>query len=135
MVDFEGTWNVANLRTEDPPSQDIPGSIPYTLNAGITLGKAEGFFGSLRGRYFGRRPLSETEEVRALESFQVNARLGYRRKNWEIAVDCLNLLNRSDNDIEYLYESQLAAEGAAVSDRHIHPIEPRMFRVSMTVRF
>ena len=135
MVDLEGTWTVANLRTEDPPSQDIPGSIPYTLNAGITLGKAEGFFGSLRGRYFGRRPLSETEEVRALESFQVNARLGYRRKNWEIAVDCLNLLNRSDNDIEYLYDSQLATEAAPVSDRHIHPIEPRMFRVSMTVRF
>lgn len=135
MVDFEGTWTEASLRTENPPNQDIPGSIPYTINAGITLGKAEGFFGSLRGRYFGRRPLNETQDIQALESFQVNARVGYRLKNWEIAVDCLNLLNRRDNDIEYFYESQLASEAAPVEDRHIHPIEPRMLRVSMTWRF
>lgn len=134
-VDFEGTWTESYLRTENPSSQDIPGSIPWTVNAGVTLGRPEGFFGSLRGRYFGRRPLSATQDIQALESFQVNARLGYRRKNWEIAVDCLNLLNRSDNDIEYFYQSQLATEAAPVGDRHIHPVEPRMFRVSMTVRF
>ena len=45
------------------------------------------------------------------------------------------LLNRSDNDIEYFYESQLASEAAPVEDRHIHPIEPRMLRVSVTWRF
>jgi hypothetical protein len=50
-------------------------------------------------------------------------------------VDCLNLLDRSDNDIEYFYESQLASEAAPVEDRHIHPIEPRMLRVSVTWRF
>jgi hypothetical protein len=66
----------------------------------------------------------------------VNARLGYRRKNWEVAVDCLNLLNRPDNDIEYFYGSQLPSDlGATVDDRHIHPIEPRMFRVSVTWKF
>lgn len=135
MVDLEATWTDAHLRTEDPPSQDIPGSIPYTLNAGITLGAAEGFFGSLRGRFFGPRPLSETVDVKARESFQVNARVGYRRKNWEVAVDCLNLLNRSDNDIEYFYESQFPDGSGTVEGRHIHPIEPRMFRVSVTWRF
>ncbi len=135
MVDLEATWTDAHLRTEDPPSQDIPGSIPYTLNAGITLGAAEGFFGSLRGRFFGPRPLSETVDIKARESFQVNARVGYRRKNWEVAVDCLNLLNRSANDIEYFYESQFPDGSGTVEGRHIHPIEPRMFRVSVTWRF
>lgn len=135
MVDFEATWTDAHLRTDAPPSQNIPGSVPYTLNAGITLGGAEGFFGSLRGRYFGPRPLNETVDVEARESFQMNARVGYRRKNWEIALDCLNLINRSDNDIEYYYDSQLPGEAAPVFDRHIHPIEPRMFRVSVTLRF
>jgi hypothetical protein len=136
MVDFEATWTDAHLRTEDPPSQEIPGSIPVTLNAGFTLGGAEGFFCSLRGRYFDGRPLNETLDVEARESFQVNARLGYRRKNWEVAVDCLNLLNRPDNDIEYFYGSQLPSDlGATVDDRHIHPIEPRMFRVSVTWKF
>jgi outer membrane receptor protein involved in Fe transport len=135
MVDLEATWTDAHLRTEEPPSQNIPGSIPYTLNAGITLGGAEGFFGSMRGRFFGPRPLSETVDVEARDSFQVNARLGYRRKNWEVAVDCLNLLNRGDNDIEYFYESQIPSGSGTVEGRHIHPIEPRMFRVSVTWRF
>jgi hypothetical protein len=135
MVDLEATYTDAHLRTEDPPSQEIPNAIPYTLNAGITLGGQQGFFGSLRGRYFAPRPLNETADATARESFQVNARLGYRRDRWEIALDCLNLINRSDNDIAYLYESQLASEGTPVTDVHVHPIEPRMFRLSVTWRF
>lgn len=134
MVDVEATYTNARLRG-DPPNQNIPNSIPYTLNAGITLGGAQGLFGSLRARYFAPRPLSETLDVKARESFQVNARLGYRRNNWEVALDCLNLINRSDNDIAYYYDSQLRSEAAAVSDVHVHPIEPRMFRLSVTWRF
>jgi len=135
MVDLEATLTDARLRGDTPPNQKIPNSIPCTLNGGITLGGAQGFFGSLRGRYFGARPLDPSLDVKARESFQVNARVGYRRKNWEVAVDCLNLINRSDNDIAYLYDSQLPGEAAPVSDVHVHPIEPRMFRVSMTWRF
>jgi len=134
MVDLEATYTDAHLRTENPPSQDIPNSIPYTLNAGLTLGGQQGFFGSLRARYFAPRPLNETRDATARESFQMNARLGYRRNNWEVALDCLNLINRSDNDIAYLYDSQLPGE-AAVTDVHVHPIEPRMFRVSVTFKF
>lgn len=135
MVDMEATFTEAYLTTENPSSQNIPNSIPYTFNCGITLGGAQGFFGSLRARYFAPRPLHETIDIKARESFQVNARLGYRRANWEIALDCLNLLNRSDNDIAYYYESQLRTEAAPVSDVHLHPIEPRMFRLSVTLRF
>ena len=65
----------------------------------------------------------------------VNASLGYRRQNWEVALDCLNLLNRADNDIEYAYESQLRGEFAPVNRVHAHPIEPRMFRARVTLRF
>ncbi|MCB1278540.1 TonB-dependent receptor [Prosthecobacter sp.] len=135
MVDLEATYTDAHLRTANPSSQEIPNSIPYTLNGGISLGGPQGFFGSLRGRYFGPRPLSEDREADARESFQVNARIGYRRNNWEVAVDCLNLINRSDNDIAYFYASQLRGEAAPVNDVHLHPIEPRMFRISVTWRF
>jgi hypothetical protein len=107
-----------------------------TLNAGFTLGKEQGPFGSLRARYFSPRPLTEDfADVRARESLQVNARVGYRRKNWEVAVDCLNLLNRRDNDIEYFYDSQLPGEAAPVFDHHVHPVEPRMLRLTFTVRW
>jgi outer membrane receptor protein involved in Fe transport len=134
MVDVEATATYAEL-LDTPEGRFIPGSVPYTLNTGITLGKGEGFFGSLRGRFFGPRPLIEDGSVESREAFQVNARIGYRRKNWEVAVDCLNLFGRNDNDIVYFYESQLRGESAPREDQHFHPIEPRMFRVSLTYRW
>jgi outer membrane receptor for Fe3+-dicitrate len=114
---------------------EIPGSVPITLNTGITLGRGEGFFGSLRSRYFSPRPLVEDGSVDSRQSWQVNGRIGYRKNDWEIALDCLNVLGRKDNDIEYYYESQLPGEAAPVNDVHLHPAEPRTFRISVTRRF
>jgi hypothetical protein len=114
---------------------EIPGAVPFTMDTGITIGKDEGFFGSLRSRFFGPRPLVEDGSVESRNSWQVNARFGYRKNDWEIAVDCLNLLDREDNDIEYFYESRLNTELAGVEDIHLHPAEPRTFRISLTRRF
>jgi hypothetical protein len=117
-------------------ADEIPGSVPITLNTGITLGKDEGMFGSLRSRYFSPRPLVEDGSLDSRQSWQVNGRIGYRKNDWEVALDCLNLLGRNDNDIEYFYESRLPGEAAAgVSDVHLHPAEPRTFRISVTRRF
>ena len=134
MVDVEATATYSEL-LDTPEGRYIPGSVPYSLNGGITLGEREGFFASLRGRFFGPRPLIEDASVESRESFQVNARVGYRKKNWEVAVDCLNLFDRDDNDIEYFYESLLRSESTAREGVHSHPIEPRMFRVSLTYRW
>ncbi len=134
MIDVEATATYAEL-LDEPAGRFIPGSVPYTLNGGFTVGKAEGLFASLRGRFFGPRPLTEDGGIESRESLQVNARVGYRKKNWELAVDCLNLLGRADNDIEYFYESQLRGESSPRADRHLHPIEPRMFRVSLAYRW
>ncbi|MFZ2280932.1 MAG: TonB-dependent receptor [Prosthecobacter sp.] len=135
MVDIEATLTNAHLVNTSPSNQKIPNSIPYTFNGGVTLGGAQGFFGSLRARYFAPRPLDSVVDVKTRESLQVNARLGYRRNNWEIAMDCLNLLNRSDYDVAYYYASQLKNDAAPVDGVHVHPIEPRMFRLSVTYRF
>jgi outer membrane receptor protein involved in Fe transport len=116
----------------------IPVSIPMMASAGINLGAqgdAEGFFGNIRLRAFGKRPLIEDNSVKGKDSFLVNAGIGYRRHNWEAAVECLNLFDRNDNDVEYFYESRLAGESAGVEDIHLHPAEPRTFRLRMTYRF
>jgi outer membrane receptor protein involved in Fe transport len=132
--DSELTWTHARFRgVEDA---EIPGSVPVAWSGGVTIGQEEGFFGSLRGRYFSPRPLEESGEIESRSSLQVNARLGYRRKSWEVAIDCLNLLDRDDRDIEYFYESRLAGEAeAGVADVHFHPAEPRTFRISLAYRF
>lgn len=135
MLDNEITLSEGEL-LDVGPDDEIPGAVPLTLDTGITLGKREGFFGSLRSRYFGPRPLIEDGSVESRQSWQVNARVGYRKNDWEVAVDCLNLLGRDDNHIEYFYPSRLPGEPAAgVDDIHLHPAEPRTFRVSLTRRF
>jgi len=127
---------LSHARFKDTGDADhIPGSIDTMWSGGITVGAAEGFFGSLRGRFFAPRPLEESGKIESKSSFTLNARAGYRKRNWEVSVDILNLLDRDNNDIEYYYESQLRGEPAAVSDVHLHPAEPRTVRASVTYRW
>ncbi len=134
MVDNEMTLSEGKL--QDVGSDDeIPGAVPFVWSSGITVGRQEGWFGTLRGRYFSPRPLIEDGSEESRASFQVNTRIGYRKNDWEVSLDCLNLLDRDDNDIEYYYESQLPGESSPVEDIHLHPSEPRTFRVSFTKRF
>ena len=118
------------------PDDDIPGSVPFTMNTGITFGEGDGFYGTLRSRYFSPRPLVEDGSVESRASWQLNGRIGYRKDDWQIALDVLNILGRDDNDIEYFYTSRLPGEPlAGVDDVHLHPAEPRTFRVSLTKYF
>jgi len=131
---------LTHARFRDSPGTDhIPNSVPIMFSGGLNLGaqgNAQGWFASARVRAFGGRPLEETDTYHGNDSVMVNASLGYRHKRWEAAVDCLNLLDRDDNDIEYAYESRLPGEPAAgITDVHLHPIEPRMFRFRVTYRF
>jgi TonB dependent receptor len=134
---FDNEITLSEGRLLDVGSDDeIPGAVPFILDTGITVGRDEGLFGSLRSRYFGPRPLIEDGSVDSRQSWQVNSRVGWRKNDWEIALDCLNLLDRDDNDIEYFYASRLPGEPAAgIDDTHLHPAEPRTFRLYLTRRF
>ena len=135
-IDAEYAWSHARFVDVPPDESFIPGAVEHMMAAGVTVGKETGLYSSLRARYFAPRPLEESGNINSRAGFQVNARLGYRWKNWDVAVDCLNLLDRQDNDIEYFYESRLPGEPAAgVADVHLHPVEPRQLRVSATYRW
>jgi len=128
-----------------PDGNDIPGAVPLTINSGVTIGREEGFYGTLRSRFFSERPLIEDGSVDSRASWQVNGRLGYRKNDWEISVDVLNILGREDNDVEYFYASLLPGEPSidadgdgqidGINDIHLHPAEPRTFRISLTKHF
>ena len=114
----------------------IPDSVPWMLNAGLTLGKETGLFGSVRARIFDRRSLVEDNSVKGSDSVLFNGVAGYRTERWEVAVECLNIFDREDNDIEYFYTSRLRGEpDEGIDDTHLHPTEPRTFRVRATVKF
>ncbi len=122
--------------TGNPPGGDrIANSIDTVVAGGAAFDFESGWFGSLRARYFGPRPLVEDGRVSAPSSLTFNARLGRRLGQWEFTLDVLNLLDRDNYDIAYFYESQLPGEAAPVGDIHFHPAEPRTFRLSATRRF
>ncbi len=133
-ADTEISLSYARFRNAGPEDR-VPNSIPVLISGGVSLGREEGWFGGFRVRAFSSRPLEETGNIEGKSTFTLNGRLGYRRDNWEIALDVLNILDRNDNDIEYFYESRLANEASGREDIHFHPAEPRMLRVSATYRF
>lgn len=107
-----------------------------TANLGVTVDHLGPWFGALRLRYFGPRPLIEDNSVRSGASALTNLRIGYRfDAKTLLALDVYNLFDRRVNDIEYWYDSQLAGESSPVFDRHVHPTEPRSLRVTISHRF
>jgi TonB-dependent Receptor Plug Domain len=135
VIDNELTLSEGRL-LDVGPDDEIPGAVPVTMNTGVTFGRTEGFYGSIRSLFFGARPLVEDGSQDSRPSWQVKARVGYRKNDWSVDLDCLNLLGREDNDIEYFYASRLPGEPlAGLDDVHLHPAEPRSFRVTLTRRF
>ena len=136
-VDADLAWSHARFRDHDPLVGDyIPGAVTTTANIGLTLDHLGPWFGAVRLRYFGPRPLIEDNTVRSGASALTNLRVGYKfARRTQLALDVYNLFDRKVNDIEYWYDSQLASEGVAVDDRHIHPTEPRSLRLTISHRF
>ncbi|RIX44155.1 MAG: TonB-dependent receptor [Rhodocyclales bacterium GT-UBC] len=134
--DADLAWSNARFRDTAPEGSHIPGAVSATANLGMTVDHLGAWFGALRLRYFGPRPLIEDNSVRSQASALTNLRLGYKvDARTRLALDIYNLFDRKVNDIEYWYGSQLANETLAVDDRHIHPTEPRSLRLSVQYRF
>jgi outer membrane receptor protein involved in Fe transport len=121
----------------DPAGDRIPGAPAWIASGAITLGRETGWFGALKARYFGPRPLIEDDSVHSLSSLIFNARAGYRFDNGlKLQLDVLNLFNAQTNQIEYYYLSHLPGEPiGGVADRHIHPAEPRAVRLTLAGKF
>lgn len=134
-ADLEYAWSDARFVGVPSGFDSIPNSVEHTLSAGLTFGRNEGWFGSLRARYFSPRPLEESGAIESDSSLLVNGRVGYRKEDWEVSIDVLNIFDREDNDIEYYYESRLPGEATGVQDRHLHPVEPRQVRLNLTYHF
>ena len=135
-LDMEYAWTDAEFADSAPEGREIPGAIEHVLQAGVSAELDSGYFGSLRLRYFGERPLVEDGSVTSDASTVVNLRLGRRLGNWTIKGDLLNVLDSDDHDIDYYYASRLPGEPAAgVEDLHYHVLEPRTLRVSVGYRF
>jgi hypothetical protein len=135
-LDADVAWSHARFRDDAPEGRHVPGAIETVVAAGVTLKEWRGFFGSLRLRYFGPRPLIEDDSVRSDSTILVSAQLGYRwRERCSLTVDAFNLLDRKDSDIDYFYESGISPSAPLRGERHFHPVEPISARVTLSARF
>ena len=134
--DADLSWSHARFSDTAPEGSYIPGAVATTANLGMTLDHLGPWFGAVRFRYIGPRPLNESNSVRSQASAMTNLRLGYRfDRSLQLALEVFNLFDRTVNDIEYWYDSQLPGESAPVFDRHVHPAESRTARLTLSWRF
>jgi hypothetical protein len=137
VLDADFSFSRARFKDDDPAGDHIPGSIETVVAAGVTVDDIKGWFGGIRVRYFGSRPLIENNSRRSNPTTLVNAGIGYKLDQlWRVGLEILNLLDGEDSDIEYFYLSRLPGEPlAGVEDIHFHPVEPLSVRLSLTAYF
>ncbi|MGL9622945.1 TonB-dependent receptor [Bradyrhizobium sp. U531] len=135
--DLDLAYTRARFSDFDPVGDRVPGAPAWIASGSIIVGRETGWFGALKARYFGPRPLIEDDSVRSASSLIFNARAGYRFETGaRLHLDLLNLFDAQTNQIEYYYLSRLPGEPiGGIADRHVHPAEPRALRVTFATVF
>jgi hypothetical protein len=135
--DVDVAYTQARFTDVDPVGDKIPGAPTTVASAGVTFGERTGWFGALKVRYFGPRPLIEDDSVRSSATTLVNGRVGYNFDNgMRLWLEGFNLLNAKASQIDYYYTSRLPGEPAGgVNDIHFHPVEPMAVRLTLAANF
>lgn len=138
-LSLEGDLTITNARfsDSDPIGNRVPEAPTTIASAGVTFGEPLGWFGSLRFRYFGPRPLIEDNSIRSRPTALLNGRVGYNFANGvSVSLDVLNLTNSKADQITYAYVSRLPGEPPeGLIDRVFHPVEPTAVRLTVAGRF
>jgi hypothetical protein len=138
LLDADLAWTHARFVNGDR----IPNAVDRVASLSAAVRQLGPFSASLQWRYLGTGALTEDNSVRSPASLTANLRLGYALarpfglgSNSEVTLDVFNLFDRKVNDIQYVYASRLPGEAAPVSDRHVHPAEPRAIRLTLRLGF
>jgi hypothetical protein len=115
----------------------VPGSANTVASAGATVDHLGPWFGQVQVRDFGPRALIEDNSQRSRSTMLVYARVGaWIGKDLKLALDVFNVFDRHASDIDYYYASRFRGEPAAgINDIHIHPVEPRSVRLTLSASF
>jgi hypothetical protein len=123
-----------------PGGKRVPEAVGLVISSGVTLHDYKGFSSSLRLRYFGPRDLTSDGIYRSNATALLNGEAGYQiKKKWHVSAELLNLLDRSDSDIDYAYESRVIPGitpggtplGPSAFTRVAHPVEPFQARFTL----
>ena len=135
VIDTNLSLSRAHFRDANSLGNFIPGSMQRVASIGVSADK-NNWFGTLRMRHFGPRPLVADNSQIGSSSVLVNMRAGYRfTEHIQVSLDVFNLIDSKPKDIQYFYSSQLRNEVTPAADRHSHPSEPRNFRFTVRANF
>jgi hypothetical protein len=135
-VDADLAFAKARFRDLDPVGDYVPGGVEGVASVALAVDHLGPYFGALQFRYFGPRPLIEDNSIRSDKTATLNARVGYKiSPKIQIQLEAFNLTNEKSSAIDYFYSSQLKGEAAPVDDIHLHPIESRSLRFTLTAKF
>jgi outer membrane receptor protein involved in Fe transport len=136
-IDGDVAFSRARFTDDDPAGGYIPGALDRVISAGVTIDPRRPFFGSLRARHFGPRPLIEDARVKSRGTTTWNGETGYRVSSiTRVVLEVFNLFDARVSDIDYFYVSRLQGEPVdGVADIHTHPALPRTVRVGVQVSF
>jgi hypothetical protein len=136
IMDLDLAWSHARFTYFDVAGDRIPGAVERVASLGVVANHPSGWFGGARLRYLGSAPLIEDDSARSESTSLLHLGGGYRlNEAMSVELSVFNALDARDNDITYFYESRLAGESAPIAGLHVHPVEPRTARVTLTVEF
>jgi len=132
-----------NLAWTRPRYTDVSSDGTYIVNAvtrvahlNVTMRDIGPWSASVGVRYIGAAPLIEDNSVQASSTLTTELRINRRiDTNLDISLDIFNLANRLNNDISYYYASRASIALVSQLDVHVHPAEPRTFRLSARLRY
>jgi outer membrane receptor protein involved in Fe transport len=123
------------------PGNFLTNAPTVVATGGVEAGEKTGWFGALRYRYFGSRPLTEDGQIRSIAAGTLNLRAGYRFDNgWKAQIDAFNITNNRGDAIAYGYGSfvrqdllffQHPGESIGIMDRHFKPVDPPAVRMTL----
>ncbi|MEJ6000610.1 TonB-dependent receptor [Paucibacter soli] len=138
LIDADMAVSRARFVEAENGGRHVPNAIPLNASLSASFTPAGPWSGGLKLRYLGAYALEESGRETSRALWTANLKLGYRmNRQWQLSMDVLNLFDRRANDIEYWGAACTRAEGAAcnagagIDGRLIHPMEPRMLRLSL----
>ena len=138
-LEFYGSTAFTHARytDNDPVGNFIPDAPSAIGNLGIYVRDLDGWFGALEFRYLGAHPLVEDNSISSPGDQEWNMNVGYDfGSGWKAQLGIFNLFDSKDDAAEYYYVDRLPGEPVGgVGDLHIHPLEPRNYRFTVTKTF
>ena len=130
--DADGTGH-ACLTTPAYVGRYIPNSPTTVVDAGLSMVRPSGWFGSVRARYYGETPLVEDDSIKSSPYTTFDMGFGYQKvKDWKVAIDVFNITDKKWNDITYYYAVRLPGQANAAPDYVVHSGIPRTVRAEFT---